>query len=186
MNKEIDISKIVLKTERLTLRAFKQSDLDDLYEYAKVEGVGEAAGWAHHASIDESKDRLAKFINGKHTFAIVINNKVVGSVGVDKYNDEKLTELNDLMGREIGFVLSRAYWGQGIMTEAVKEVISYLFNVEGLDFITCGHFDENDRSRRVQEKCGFKPFKKLIFDTALGEKKSGVLNILYNKNRYNV
>ena len=186
MNKEIDISKVELTTERLSLRPFRFSDLADFYEYAKVEGVGEAAGWPHHKSIEESKIILASFISKKHTFAICLNDKVIGSIGIDKYNEEKLPELNDLIGREIGFILGKPYWGNGYMPEAVGAVINYLFNEEGLDFLTCGHFDENFRSHRVQEKLGFKEYKRLVFDTESGEKKPGVLNILYNKNKYNL
>ncbi len=45
MNAPIDISDIVLRTDRLILRAWRQADLDDLYEYASVDGVGQMAGW---------------------------------------------------------------------------------------------------------------------------------------------
>ena len=48
MNKQIDITNVVLKTNHLTLRPFRDSDLQDLYEYAKVDGVGQMAGWAPH------------------------------------------------------------------------------------------------------------------------------------------
>ena len=43
-----------LQTARLIIRPFRMEDLNDLYEYAKVEGVGEKAGWKHHTSITES------------------------------------------------------------------------------------------------------------------------------------
>ncbi len=56
----------------------------------------------------------------------------------------------------IGYVLSKAYWGQGLMTEAVKEVIRFCKDECSLDALTIGHFVENERSRRVIEKCGFK------------------------------
>ena len=51
-----------LETERLILRNFKESDLDDLYEYAKVPGVGENAGWPHHEDIESTKKILNDFI----------------------------------------------------------------------------------------------------------------------------
>ena len=66
------------------------------------------------------------------------------------------------------------------MPEAVEVVINYLFNTLGLDFLTCGYYDFNNQSRRVQEKCGFKPYRKLIMDTRIGEKHPGVLNLLIN------
>ena len=53
MNAYIDISDTVIKTERLTLRPWKNSDLDDFFEYASVPKVGEAAGWPHHKGLSE-------------------------------------------------------------------------------------------------------------------------------------
>ena len=58
VNAYIDISDTVIKTERLTLRPWKNSDLDDFFEYASVPGVGEAAGWPHHKTKEESKNIL--------------------------------------------------------------------------------------------------------------------------------
>ena len=45
MNKPIDISGIILNTEHLVLRPWKEFDLEDLFEYASVDGVGQMAGW---------------------------------------------------------------------------------------------------------------------------------------------
>ena len=47
MNPEIDISNVILKTERLLIRPWRQSDIDDFYSYASVDGVGQMAGWKH-------------------------------------------------------------------------------------------------------------------------------------------
>ena len=55
MNPEIDISNVILKTERLLIRPWRQSDLDDFYSYASVDGVGKMAGWKPHESKEESK-----------------------------------------------------------------------------------------------------------------------------------
>ncbi len=183
MNAEFDITGIVLETERLILREWKTSDLEDFFEYASVEGVGEMAGWSHHKSIMESQMILNSFINDKKTFAIVYkeNNKVIGSIGIEFYGSvEKLTEFSELKGREIGYVLSKDYWGKGLMTEAIKCVTDYLFNVMDYDFLLCGYFDFNTRSARVQEKCGFVPYRRLNFDTRTGSKETGVLQLLLN------
>ena len=126
------------------------------------------------------------FLEEKHTFALVYkqNNKVIGSLGIEKYGSEdKLTEFDGYLGREIGYVLSGAYWGQGLMTEAVKAVINYLFNTLNYDFILCGHFDKNNRSKRVQEKCGFVPYRKLVFDTKMNTKEPGILRLLLNPHK---
>lgn len=186
MNADFQIKGIQIETERLILRPFQQADLYDFNEYASVEGVGEMAGWKHHESIETSQNILHSFIADDKTFALVLkeNNKVIGSLGVEKYGmEEALTEFHHYKGREIGYVLSKDYWGKGIMAEAVKAVIDYLFNVLDLDFLTCGYYDFNHQSKRVQEKCGFKPYRKLIFDTKLGTKEPGVLNLLINPNK---
>ncbi|WP_456028673.1 GNAT family N-acetyltransferase [Ruminococcus sp.] len=179
MNAEIDISNVVLKTERLTLRPWLENDLNDFFEYAKVEGVGEMAGWSHHKTLDETRNILELFINGRKTFAIELGGKVIGSLGIEEYDESKLPELNDRSGREIGFVLSKEYWGKGYMTEAVKAVIAYLFDEVGLDFISCGYFIDNARSKRVQEKCGFKFYKSGKYQTAYGVTKDECINILF-------
>lgn len=186
MNASFAISELTIETERLVLRRFKQSDLHDFYEYASVEGVGEMAGWKHHESIEETQEILNLFIGEDKTFAIVFkeNNKVIGSLGVEKYGlEEKLSEFNGYYGRAIGYVLSKDYWGRGIMSEAVMAVIDYLFHILNLDFLICGYFDFNHQSKRVQEKNGFKPYRKLIMDTHLGTKEPGVFNLLINPNK---
>ena len=186
MNAIFDVTGIRLESKRLILREFEPSDVDDLFEYASVPGVGEMAGWPHHPNIEESKYRVNKFINEKHTFAIVYkeNNKVIGSLGIEKYGlEDKLSEFFDYQGREIGYVLSKDYWGKGLMPEAVNLVKDYLFNVLNYDFLLCGHYDKNNQSKRVQEKCGFIAYRKLVFETALGNKEPGVLMLLKNPNK---
>ena len=186
MNANFEIGELVIETERLILRSFKQTDLHDFNEYASVPGVGEMAGWKHHETIEKTQEILDMFIKEDKTFAIVFKktNKVIGSLGVEKYGlEEKLTEFTSYYGREIGFVLSKDYWGKGIMTEAVGAVINHLFHDLNLDFLTCGYYDFNNQSKRVQEKCGFKPYRKLVMDTRLGTKESGILNLLINPNK---
>ena len=183
MNATFELNGLVIETERLLLRPFKQADLNDFYEYASVEGVGEMAGWYHHQSIEKTQEILDRFIEEDKTFAIVYkeNNKVIGSLGIEKYGlEEKLTEFDGYVGREIGYVLSKEYWGKGIMPEAVMAVINYLFGNLNFDFLLCGYYDFNNQSKRVQEKCGFKPYRKLVMDTSLGTSEPGVLNLLIN------
>ena len=186
MNATFQISGITLETERLILRPFEVTDLDDFYEYASVEGVGEMAGWRHHESIAKSQEILDNFIKEDKTFAIVLkeNNKVIGSLGIEKYGMEHaLTEFDGYQGREIGYVLSKSYWGKGLMPEAVSAVIRYLFDDLHFDFLLCGYYDFNKQSKRVQEKCGFKPYRKLKMDTRMGTVEPGVLNLLINPNK---
>lgn len=183
MNATFKINGKVLETQRLILREFKEEDLTDFYEYASVDGVGEMAGWSHHENIEITKEILNSFIKDNKVFAIVYkeNNKVIGSLGVEKYGmEDKLDEFKNLYGREIGYVLSKDYWGKGIMPEAVKCVINYLFDECNLDFIICGYYLFNNQSKKVQEKCGFKPYRSLMMDTKRGTKEKGILNLLLN------
>ena len=183
MNKPIDITNVVLHTDRLTLRPFKESDLQDLYAYASVDGVGQMAGWLPHKNLDESRRILNMFIREKKTLALEYQGKVIGSLGIDLYNEKDYPEFTALTGREIGYVLSKDYWGQGLMPEAVNAVIRYLFDTENLDFLICGHFERNARSRRVIEKCGFRYSRTVRFYTEYGTEDLSMEYILYHSKR---
>lgn len=183
MNAIFKVNGRVLETERLVLRAFSEADLNDFYEYASVEGVGERAGWKHHESIEESREILGRFIENDIDFAICLkeSSKVIGSFGINEYGlEDKLTEFDGYRGREIGFVLSKEYWGMGLMPEAVKGVMSYLFEELDFDFLLCGYYNFNTQSKKVQEKCGFKPYRALTMDTRMGTKEKGTLNLIIN------
>ncbi len=132
MNVPIDISQVTLKTDRLILRPWKLSDIEDFYEYAQVDGVGQMAGWAPHESIEKSRGILERFISEKKVFALEHDGKVIGSLGIERYNEDEFPEFAQLKCREIGYVLSKDYWGRGLMPEAVGEVIRYLFEDLGL------------------------------------------------------
>lgn len=163
MNKIININDTILKTEHLLLRRWKYDDLDDFFSYASVNGVGQMAGWIPHKNKNETKRILDYFINNKETFAIEYKNKVIGSIGIDKYNEKYFPEFNDLKCRELGFVLSKDYWGRGFMPEALTEVIRFLFEDINLDIIMCGYFIWNNQSKKVQEKCGFIHYKSIKY-----------------------
>ena len=178
MNPEIDISNVILKTERLLIRPWRQSDLDDFYSYASVDGVGQMAGWKPHESKEESKIILDMFISHKKTFALEYQGKVIGSVGIEKYNETHFPEFKNKKCREIGYVLSKEYWGQGLMPEALKEVIRFLFENANLDVIFCGHFLWNEQSHRVQEKNGFKHYAFDTYETAFGTTEENEVTIL--------
>lgn len=63
MNAPVDVTNIRIETQRLILRAWEEGDLEDLYEYARVDGVGQMADWLPHSSIEESKRILSLFIH---------------------------------------------------------------------------------------------------------------------------
>lgn len=157
MDLTIDVTKTALETGRLILRAWRETDVNDFYEYASVEGVGEMAGWKHHDSIEVTRKILQSFISEKNVFAIVNkeNMKVIGSLGLHNSWANEENRYAHLKIKEVGYVLSKAYWGRGLMPEAVNAVIRFCFDECKLDALTIGHFSSNNQSRRVIEKCGF-------------------------------
>ena len=169
---QIDLTNVTIKTERATLRLFKESDLEDFYEYCKEPGVGESAGWSPHKNIEESRQVLNHFLEEGHDLAIVIDGKVVGSFGIMtkewNFPEEIMKKLEGKKLVELGYVLAKPYWGRGIMTECCKAVISWLFENTDVDGILCGHFDYNTRSKRVIEKCGFVFLCRGTYETRYG------------------
>jgi [ribosomal protein S5]-alanine N-acetyltransferase len=182
MNAEIDVTGALLETERLLLRPFVLADLDDFYAYAKVPDVGEWAGWAHHQSKDESLRILRMFIAEKKTLAAVDKAaaKVIGSIGIERYHSLLPSRFDALKGRELGYALAKEYWGNGLMSEAVRRVIRYAFEDLSLDFLTCSHFSRNERSRRVIEKCGFVYIGSDVYVTQIGTKEPNLYYVLEN------
>ena len=57
---------------------------------------------------------------------------------------------------EIGYWIAHPYWGQGLVPEAVEELLRWQFQEMGAQRVWCAHSPENEKSRRVQEKCGFR------------------------------
>ena len=82
-------------------------------------------------------------------FAIVLNNKCIGSVGV--FRQENI----HFRTAELGYYVSEEYWGRGIMTQAVKEVCNYVFVNTDIVRIFAEPFADNTASQRVLEKNGF-------------------------------
>ncbi|QQB74990.1 GNAT family N-acetyltransferase [Fusobacterium canifelinum] len=182
MNAEIDISNIELETERLILRSWRLTDLDDFFEYASVDSVGEKAGWEHHKNKNESLEILKMFIDEKKVFAIVLkeNQKAIGSVGIEECRQDLDKNLENLFGRELGYVLSRDYWNKGIMTEAISKVIDYCFKTLKLNFLMATYFNYNIKSKRVLEKLNFKFYKDIIIETRYNTKEKSTLMLLKN------
>ena len=183
MNTEINISNVILETDRLILRAWEITDLDDFFEYASINGVGEKAGWKHHKSKDESLEILKMFINEKKVFAIVLkeNQKAIGSIGIEECREDLDKNLKNLLGRELGYVLSKDYWNKGIMTEAVSKVIEYCFKTLKLNYLVATYFNYNIESKKVLEKLNFKFYKDILIETRYNTKEESTLVLLINR-----
>lgn len=168
MNIDINTDKITLIGERIKLRAFREGDLDDFYDYAKTPGLGEAAGWFHHKSKEESEKILDKFIKDKNILAIEKDGRVIGSIGIHKYDEEFFENLHDKKAAMLGFVLSSDFHKQGIMTEALELLISCLFNEYGLDALVGGFYRGNFISKKLHEKLNYKYYSSHLTKTNMG------------------
>lgn len=145
----------VLESNRLILRPWKTSDLDDLHNIVSNKEIADLAGFNARTNINESRYILNRFVkelsNSLWAIELKKTNRVVGWIELHKTLEEMYEG-----SKEIGFVLSKPYWGLGLMPEAIKQVLNYAFNEECIDYIICSHFENNIRSKKVIEKCGFK------------------------------
>ena len=141
-----------LETQRLILRPWLMTDLDDLFEYSQDERVGSMAGWKPHATKADALNALEQYMLQEHHWAIVEkkSGKVIGAIKLNPDNNR-----GKYYAKAISFVLSPNYWGSGIMTEAAKRVIKFAFEELDIDLLSAFHYSENHRSKRVLEKCEF-------------------------------
>lgn len=148
-----------LETERLILRPWALTDAKDMFEYAQLEEVGPNAGWKPHKTLSESEDIIKIFIESDDVYAIVLkeNNKVIGGLGL--HDKTPFEELAHKKQKEVGYVLNPAYWGQGLVPEAVTRLKDFAFDELKIDLLWCAHYDFNHKSKRVNEKLGFDYYK---------------------------
>ena len=145
---------MIIETERLILRPWRETDVDALLEYARDPRIGPAAGWPPHTDRESTLDviRTALAVDGNFAVTLRGEDKAIGSIGVFP-----ITRLESALGEpEIGYWIAVPFWGQGLIPEAVKELMRRNFVENGEKLLWCGHYEGNDKSRRVIEKCGFK------------------------------
>ena len=123
---------MALNTERLILRRWEDSDAESLFEYAKDPDVGPIAGWPAHQRIEESRDVIKNVFNGKEAYAICLktDNIAIGAIELKLNGHTDMTEQDDEC--ELGYWLGKPFWGQGIVPEAVKEMLRYAFEDIGM------------------------------------------------------
>lgn len=145
-----------LKTERLVLREWKEADSEDLFLYARDERVGPIAGWPAHKSVEESLEVIRTVFAQEGVYAVTLKNegKAIGCVGIITGSKSNFPISDN--EAEISYWLGVPFWGQGLIPEAIREVVRYGFEEMKLESLWCGYFDGNEKSKRAQEKCGFR------------------------------
>ena len=146
-----------LETPRLILRPWKETDAEALYKYAKDAAVGPIAGWPPHTSVENSREIIRTILSTPETYAVVLkqSGEPVGSIGL-LFGDTAHTADIANGEAEIGYWIGVPYWGQGLIPEAVRRVLRHGFEDLRLQAVWCGYYDGNTKSKRVQEKCGFR------------------------------
>lgn len=87
--------------------------------------------------------------NDTFAFAITVDEKVIGSIGV--FRQENIHRQT----AELGYYIAEEYWGKGIMTEAIKQICQYVFQKSDIIRIYAEPFAYNIASCRALEKAGF-------------------------------
>jgi RimJ/RimL family protein N-acetyltransferase len=144
----------VLSTPRLILRALRPTDLDDLYTYASDPEIDRFTPWEHYKSKDEARENLNEFLADYEQDGF-------GVWGIEHSAHQRLIGIANFsrphrINRrvEMGYTISRAYWGQGLATEAIKALIDFGFEKMNLVRIEAVVLPEHLASARVLVKSG--------------------------------
>ena len=146
-----------IETHRLILRPFRIEDAEDMFHnWASDPEVTRFLTWPTHTDAEVSRAVLNSWIPQYEdgvffNWAIEWkeNGSVIGNISVVRCIEE--TETAD-----IGYCMSREYWGRGIMPEALRAVTDFLFDTVGVNRVTACHDVNNPKSGRVMQKAGLK------------------------------
>ncbi len=145
-----------LETKRLILRRWEESDAQDMYTYAKDPDIGPIAGWPAHQSVEESRYIIKNVFTGEEAYAICLktDGRAIGAIELKLNGHTDMTDKGDEC--ELGYWLGKPFWGQGIMPEAAGEMLRHAFEDIGMTKVWVGYYEGNTKSKRVQEKAGFR------------------------------
>lgn len=137
------------------IRKWKLSDAKDLASVISNKKIqdnlrdGLPYPYTEQDATDYISAMLSEDENETFAFAITIDNKAIGSIGAFRQkNIHRHTA-------EIGYYIAEEYWGKGLMTEAVKQICSYIFDKSNIVRLYAEPFSYNKASCRVLEKAGF-------------------------------
>jgi ribosomal-protein-alanine N-acetyltransferase len=146
---------VILETERLVLRDYKASDLDDMHRLWSDRETMYYLEDILCRTIDDTKKYLKTGMENAdgHYFCITEKgaDRFIGSIG---YTITDTTPLGKVV--HMGYMMMPEYNGRGYMTEAAKKVIAFAFTQDDCIRITTGCVKEHEASRRVMEKAGFR------------------------------
>ncbi len=139
-----------LRTRRLVLRPFEPNDVEDVLAYANDPEWSRFLSVPRPYSIEDAREFVDRSVSidwqEEPAFAIEYDGAVVGGIGfhIDSPNSRGM----------LAYSIARAYWNQGLMTEAAAAVVDWGFDQLGLAKIYSFADVENVGSWRVMEKVG--------------------------------
>lgn len=143
-----------MKQEDYALRRWKLTDTRRLAEHANnIKIWNNVRDYFPHPYTERNAEVFIKTtLQDKIPcdFAIVVNEEAVGGIGFVKGKDV------ECLNAEIGYWLGEKYWGKGIMSRALKDVIDYIFTTTDIIRLFTCVFEYNHSSMNVLEKVGFK------------------------------
>jgi [ribosomal protein S5]-alanine N-acetyltransferase len=135
------------------LRPFKPTDAKSLVKYANNWNVAKflTDKFPYPYTAKDAKAFILFAIKDKpvHLFAIEVNGETAGGIGIHPQTDIHCKNA------ELGYWLAEPYWGNGIVTRAVKEMVVFAFNTYDITRVFARPFGTNKASQRVLEKAGF-------------------------------
>lgn len=142
-----DSAGVIAETERLILRRYQESDLQDLFEYLSDPKVVEFEPYKP-MSLDETKENLEWRIGTEEMIALELksSHKMIGNVYMGKREFETL---------ELGYVLNRNYWKKGYAAESIKALVRQAFS-DGIHRIYAECDPLNHNSWKLLEALGFR------------------------------
>lgn len=169
-----------IQTSRLVLRPWRESDAKDLFFYAKDPEVGPIAGWPPHQSVEDSLRVIRNVFSSPEAYALCLkeNGRAIGAIELKRKGRSDLAKGEDEC--ELGYWLGKPFWGRGLMPEAARALLRHAFQDLGMEKVWCAYYDGNEKSKRVQEKVGFRyQWTTPDVDVPLmGEKRIGHVNCL--------
>ena len=148
---------MIIETERLRLRPWRESDAEALFRYACDSDVGPVARWPPHTSVENSLEIIRTVFSAPEIYAVVLKetDEPVGCCGI-MFADGLHSASMKPGEAEIGYWIGVPCWGRGLIPEAVNALLERCFTQLRCSAVWCGYYDGNEKSRRVQEKCGFR------------------------------
>lgn len=146
---------MMIETCRMYLRPWRDEDAPALYRYASDPRVGPIAGWPVHTDVENSREIIRGVLSEPETYAVVLkqSGEPVGSAGIMLPGHGNLPM--EPGEAEIGYWIGVPYWGRGLIPEAVEALLKRCFTELDCRRVWCVSFEGNQRSERVQKKCGF-------------------------------